>query len=101
MFKILNFFKTKSGEIETLSMRARFEHAQEELNAVLADLGEMPSITVDAQNRRIDITAPDQFADEALALPAPEEKPQEAVEDSAAANDTEKDAESGAEKAVA
>lgn len=72
MLKILNFFKSTTGETKIISMRERFEAAQSELNAVLAELPDMPAITIDAAARRVDIAAPEQFADEALALPAPE-----------------------------
>lgn len=71
MLKILNFFKSKSGETKLLTMRQRFEAAESEMNAVLADLGDMPLITIDAAARSLKIAAPDQFPDEALALPAP------------------------------
>ncbi len=57
-------------------MRERFEAAQSEINAVLADMAEMPALTVDANARRIEIAAPEHFADEALALPAPEPEPE-------------------------
>ena len=87
MLKILNFFKSNTGEVKVLNMRERFVQAQSEMNA---DLGEMPKISIDAKTRQIEITAPDQFPDEALALPAPEteaEKPEDLPESDAAEAD--------------
>ncbi|MGH1578948.1 hypothetical protein [Planktotalea sp.] len=72
MLKLFKFFKTDKGEAEILTMRARYTMALDEMNAVLATLDEMPVLTIDAAARRIDMTAPEQFSDEALALPAPE-----------------------------
>ncbi|MGB7318113.1 MAG: hypothetical protein WBC85_09130 [Planktotalea sp.] len=76
MFKVLNFFKSKTGALQPMSQRSRFEAVQEELNAVLAELNDMPSVTIDPSARVIQIIAPEQFADEALALPAPETEPE-------------------------
>ena len=76
MLKIFNFLKKETGEVKLVTMRERFEAAQSEINAVLADMAEMPAITVDAHARRIEIAAPEHFADEALALPAPEPEPE-------------------------
>ena len=72
MLKIFNFFKSATGEPEFISMRQRFEAAQTEMNAVLSDMQEFPRVTIDAKNRKIEIETPEQFADEALALPAPD-----------------------------
>lgn len=72
MLKILNFLKPGTSETKLITMRQRFEKAQEEMNAVLGALEEMPVVQIDPLQRRIEITAPDQFADEALALPAPD-----------------------------
>ena len=72
MFKILNFLKSGTGNAKLVTMRQRFDAAQQEMNAVLSDLNEMPVVRIDALTRRIEITAPEQFADEALALPAPD-----------------------------
>ncbi|MEP5153733.1 hypothetical protein [Planktotalea sp.] len=94
MLKILNFFKSATGETKVLSMRERFEAAQSEMNAVLGELPEMPSVTIDASARKIDITAPEQFADEALALPAPDTTEEESAE--LAKSDDVADAESDA-----
>jgi hypothetical protein len=72
MLKIFKFFRSDSGEAKVLSMRARFELAVADMNAVLAGMGEMPKMTIDANARKIEFSVPDQFPDEALALPAPQ-----------------------------
>ena len=71
MFKILGFFKSNGSDQKLCSMRERFDALQIELNAVLCEMPEMPNVTVNAAERRIDIAAPEQFIDEARALPAP------------------------------
>jgi len=98
MLKILNFFKTGENPTKLLTMRKRFERAQEEMNAVLTDMTEMPEISINAVERSIEIKAPDQFPDEALALPAPdtEETKDSSVEEA----DTAEQASDSASKAV-
>jgi len=87
MLKIFNFLKKETGEVKLVTMRERFEAAQSEINAVLADMAEMPAITVDAYARRIEIAAPEHFADEALALPAPQPEPEPEVESTSSDED--------------
>jgi hypothetical protein len=67
MLKILNFFKSNTGETKLLTMRQRFEAAEAKLNAVLSELTEMPEVSIDSASRTIFLTAPEQFPDEALA----------------------------------
>lgn len=88
MLKIFNFLKSSSGRSNAVTMRQRFEEAQSELNAVLADLPEMPTVNIYVKARMLNLDAPDQFPDEALALPAPEK----------AVDETKKTVESKAEK---
>lgn len=71
MLKILNFLKFDKSGANVPSMRARFDALQEELNAVLQELPEMPAVSIDPAARQIHLSTPEQFADEALALPAP------------------------------
>lgn len=75
MFKFLKVFSNepKSPEIET--QRARFERVTAEMNEVLADLDVLPDVQFSAADKRIIVTAPDQFPDEALALPKPDAEP--------------------------
>lgn len=72
MLKIFNFFKTNIGQVQTASMRQRFEAAQDEMNAVLSTLNAMPVLSIDSNAKTLSFAAPDQFPDEALALPAPD-----------------------------
>lgn len=68
MFKFL--FGTKPGtEAVKETARQTAERALGELNEVLAQLSEQPSITIAAN--RIDVDWPDQMPGEAMALPAP------------------------------
>ena len=55
-------------------MRQRFEAAEAKLNAVLSGLTDMPEVSIDSASRTISLTAPKQLPDEALALPAPDQK---------------------------
>ena len=70
MFKLLNFGPFK-GKVAVESQRQKFTRALEELNEVVEALADKPQITFDPQSGRIDFALPDQFPDEALALPAP------------------------------
>lgn len=73
MFKFLKVFTNtpdQKPEIET--MRARFERVTAELNEVLSELEELPDVSFDVSGRRVTFAAPEQFADEALALPKPD-----------------------------
>ena len=102
MLKIFNFLKKETGEAKLVTMRERFEAAQSEMNAVLASLAEMPQINIDAKAQQVTFTAPEQFADEALALPAPDlaEKPTSEGENNSddSAEKTNTDAEKEGEK---
>lgn len=80
MLKILNFFKSNAGNAQILTMRQRFDAAQDEMNAVLAELNEMPTVQFDAAAKSVTFTSPEQFPDEALALPAPEKSDEDILE---------------------
>lgn len=73
MLRFLNIFKTDGSKATQETMRARFERVTAELDEVLADLDSLPRIDIDPEARSISITPPEQFADEALALPSPTE----------------------------
>ena len=94
MLKIFNFLKKETGEVKMLTMRERFDAAQSEMNAVLAELGDMPVIRIDASARQIEITAPEQFADEALALPAPTPEEDTPAKDASMKDTSSEDAQS-------
>jgi hypothetical protein len=94
MLKIFNFLKKETGEVKLVTMRERFEAVQSEMNAVLENMSEMPVITVDATARRIEMAMPEYFADEALALPAPD-KEETASQDATTSKPDTEDASSG------
>ncbi len=71
MFKFL--FRGKSTpEVEIETDRARFARLVEEINAMIDALAVKPRVTIDPETGHILPEAPEQFADEALALPAPD-----------------------------
>lgn len=53
------------------SQRARFERLVAELNEALDDLSDKPAVTVQPDSGHISFEMPEQFPDEALALPKP------------------------------
>ena len=71
MFQFL--FGPKKGAPKVETQRETFERLVTELNALLATLPEKPKVTVDPMTGSVEFSTPEQFADEALALPAPEE----------------------------
>lgn len=71
MLRFLNIFKAQDAPPVPETMRARFERVTAELADVLGELEELPPFEIDPGTRRISFTAPEQFADEALALPSP------------------------------
>lgn len=66
------------------TQRARFERLIGELNEMIAAMPERPDITVAGQTGQIAVTAPKQFADEALALPKPGDDAESEAEKKAA-----------------
>lgn len=89
MFKFL--FKRKGAHVEAKveNQRAQFERLTTELNALIALQGEKPKLTMDLETGAVGFDLPEQLADEALALPAPAD---EVVEDEAASDDAETEA---------
>ena len=72
MFKFLFGKKDQKVVIET--QRETVVRTVDELNAVLALMGDKPKIGIDLNSGALTIDLPDQMPDEALALPAPEDK---------------------------
>ncbi|MEM1374053.1 MAG: hypothetical protein AAGF78_06690 [Pseudomonadota bacterium] len=70
MLKFL--FGAKSGMMKSESQRDTFERLVKELNEAVAALPQKPKVTVDLATGAIAFDRPDQFPDEALALPKPE-----------------------------
>lgn len=94
MLKFLFGGKTTAPEITIEADRARFARLVAELNETIDTLANKPRVTVDPATGHVTFETPEQFADEALALPAPEleEAPEVAVTQEDAVNDTPKDA---------
>jgi len=72
MFKFLKFGRGKKPEAVIETQRQTFERLVGELNEAIAALPEMPAVTVTPVTNEISFALPEQFPDEALALPAPE-----------------------------
>ncbi|MBU2867078.1 hypothetical protein [Pacificibacter marinus] len=83
MFKFLKFGRGKKPEAVIETQRQSFERLVGELNEAIASLPEMPAVTVNPVTNEVSFALPDQFPDEALALPAPEPEVvvEEAVEE--------------------
>ena len=84
MFKFL-FGKKGAAKAVIETQRETVTRTVEELNAILALMADKPKIGVDLNTGMLTVDLPEQMPDEALALPAPEEKaaetPAEKVED--------------------
>lgn len=72
MLKFLNVFRAQKETPMLMTHRQQFERALEDMNTVLQTFDVMPAVTLDPASRTISITPPDQFPDEALALPKPD-----------------------------
>ena len=64
------FGKKPEGKIET--QRETFERQVKELTATIEAMPQKPKVSIDPNTGTITFEAPEQFADEALALPAPD-----------------------------
>ncbi len=84
MFKFLFGRKGEVVEAKVETQREAFGRVVEELNGLIAQQSEKPKITLDPATGFVSFALPEQLADEALALPAPEDpaetKPGEAPE---------------------
>lgn len=72
---MLEFLKRLGGvsaPTQPESQRARFERLVSELNEALDELTEKPAVTVQPDSGHISFDMPEQFPDEALALPKPD-----------------------------
>lgn len=96
MLKFLFGGKTSTPEVVIESDRVRFTRLVSEINETIDTLANKPRVTIDPANGHILPEMPEQFADEALALPAPTEE--EAPVDTVLADVTE-DAPAPVEKA--
>lgn len=72
MLKFLFGGKKATPEVVIETDRARFTRLVEELNDMIDTLAVKPPVTVDPATGHVLPETPEQFADEALALPAPD-----------------------------
>ncbi|GAB5445532.1 hypothetical protein [Gymnodinialimonas sp.] len=72
MLKFLFGGKKTVPDVVIESDRARFERVVNELNELIDGLADKPRVTIDPATGHVLPETPEQFADEALALPAPE-----------------------------
>ncbi len=75
MFKFLFGGKKNTPEVTIESDRDRFARLTRELNEMIDGLSDKPRVTFDPATGHILPETPEQFADEALALPAPDPAP--------------------------
>lgn len=73
MFDFLKRLRGLPEEAEE-SQRARFERLVADLNDAIAELPEKPAVTVMPVTGGLAFEMPEQFPDEALALPKPEDE---------------------------
>ena len=76
MLKFL-FGTRKTDEPVPETQRQVFERLQRDLNDAIDGLPEKPKVTLDPATGHIALDLPETLPDEALALPSPEEKPDE------------------------
>ena len=72
MFKFLFGGKSNTPEVTIETDRSRYARLVSELNEMIDGLATKPRVTINPENGHILPDTPEQFADEALALPAPE-----------------------------
>ncbi len=89
MFKFLFGGKSNTPEVTIETDRARYARLVSEMNEMIDGMGVKPRVTIDPATGHILPEVPEQFADEALALPAPIAEPavEQKVEHEADASD--------------
>ncbi|MEL6912970.1 MAG: hypothetical protein AAFP13_00575 [Pseudomonadota bacterium] len=80
------FGKKPGNPVET--QRETFERQVKDLTATIEAMPVKPRVTVDPNTGEVSFEAPDQFADEALALPKPDKADEENGEVPVAASNT-------------
>jgi hypothetical protein len=75
MFKFLKFGRGAKSNVVIETQRQSFERLVGELNEAIAALPDMPAVTINAVTNEVSFALPENFPDEALALPAPEKEP--------------------------
>ena len=81
MFSFLKFGRNAKPEVVIETQRQTFERLVGELNEAIALLDEKPAVTVTPSTGALSFELPDNFPDEALALPAPEPEVEETAEE--------------------
>ena len=76
MFKFLFGKRGAEPEVVVETQRQTFERLVSELNEAIGALPEKPAVTVDPATGHVTLQTPEQFPDEALALPEPEPEPE-------------------------
>lgn len=92
MLKFLFGGKQTTPVVEIETDRARFARLVNELNGMVDALADKPRVTVDPATGHVLLETPEQFADEALALPAPDMPETETPEPEAPGEDVVADA---------
>ena len=80
MFKFLKFGRGSKSKVVIETQRQTFERLVGELNEAIAALPEMPAVTINPVTQELSFALPENFPDEALALPAPEAEAEPEVE---------------------
>ena len=78
MFKFLFKGRETVPEVKIETQRETFTRLVDELNEALGNLADKPAVTIEPASGRISFEMPEQFPDEALALPSPPEPDQAA-----------------------
>ncbi|MFT6426133.1 MAG: hypothetical protein ACJAXG_000053 [Celeribacter sp.] len=73
MFKFLKFGRGAKSNVVIETQRQSFERLVGELNEAIAALPDMPAVTINPVTNEVSFALPENFPDEALALPAPDE----------------------------
>jgi len=73
MFKFLFRGREAAPEVKIETQRETFTRLVDELNEALGNLADKPAVTIEPATGRITFELPEQFPDEALALPGPQE----------------------------
>ncbi len=71
---MLKFLFGGRSKISKVTQRESVEALLADLNSILVQMSDKPKVVIDPNTGVIDLELPEQMPDEALALPAPEDK---------------------------
>lgn len=91
MLKFLFGGKKTAEEVVPESDREQFKRLTTDLNALIDTLPVKPKVTFDPATGHLELEEPEQFADEALALPAPDAAEEKSVKEAASEKITDGD----------